>query len=82
MLKLIPVFTLSLVLAGNVAAALKFEKSEVEVAAKPEESQVSVEFRFKNTGEEALDVVDVSYACSCLSAGTDKDSYAPGEEGQ
>ena len=72
------VFACALSQAG---AALKFATSEVEVKAKPADSEVTAEFRFKNNGDQPIDILQVSYACSCLSAETDKERYEPGEAG-
>ena len=72
------VFACALTQAG---AALKFSTTEVEVKAKPSDSEVSAEFHFKNNGDQPIDIIQVTFACSCLSAVTDKERYEPGEEG-
>lgn len=42
---------------------------------------VTAEFRFHNSSPQAVRIVSVKTSCDCLSASTDKESYALGEEG-
>jgi hypothetical protein len=41
----------------------------------------SVDFEFKNTGDEPLEILDVQTSCGCTSAKPEKSAYAPGEVG-
>jgi hypothetical protein len=62
-------------------AGLEFEKNEIDVNAAPADEVLPVEFAFKNSGENSVTVDEITFACSCLSAETDKKTYAPGENG-
>jgi hypothetical protein len=63
-------------------AELKLEGgNHVDVKPKPEDETITVEFRFKNTGEKPVTVMSLESGCSCLSASLDKAVYAPGEIG-
>ena len=63
-------------------AELKLEGGDhVDVKPKPEDEVITVEFKFKNTGEKPVTVLSLESGCSCLSASLDKAVYAPGEIG-
>lgn len=72
---------LSFFLPAAADAALKLDVERVAVNPKPEDETVSVEFRFKNTGTKAVNIVGLESGCACLSASLDKRTYAPGESG-
>ena len=73
----------ALLLAGILSclADLKFDSKNIELKAKPTDDRLEAQFKFKNTGKEAVPITKISIGCSCLSAVTDKQSYAPGESG-
>ncbi len=64
------------------AGALKWDQTQIEVVAKPEEAQVSADFPFHNAGSSPVTIVDISTSCPCTSASAQKSTYAPGESGQ
>ncbi len=68
-------------MAPAAEGALVFDKKVAEIDAAPEDEELLVKFPFKNSGDKVVAVKKVDFACSCLSAETDKGSYAPGEEG-
>jgi len=67
--------------AAAAVAGLEFEKKSVDIEAKPADENLPVEFPFTNTSEKSITIQEVTYACSCLAAETDKEVYAPGEKG-
>jgi Protein of unknown function (DUF1573) len=78
--RLLPALLLTTALAH---AGLEFEKTEITVPAKADDTQVSAEFKFKVTGDRPVRITDIDPTCSCLKAET-KDGraeYKPGEEG-
>ena len=72
---------LSLAFPAGSIAELAFEKKEAQVSAKPSDESLLIEFPFVNKGKVAASVEDITFACSCLSAKTNKKEYAPSEEG-
>ncbi|MCB1226990.1 MAG: DUF1573 domain-containing protein [Verrucomicrobiales bacterium] len=62
-------------------AGLELDKPVIEVNPTPEQETVEVEFTFRNTGDKAITVKDISSTCSCLSASLDSRTYAPGASG-
>jgi len=76
---------LTVCLAGLPLVAsgkLIFPERELELNAKPSDEKVSFVFSFSNGGENTVNIEDVNVSCSCLSAKTDRSSYAAGEKGQ
>ena len=61
---------------------ITFDKKEIEITASADQETVTFVFPFKNTGKELVEVLDVNLTCSCLSAKTDKDVYAPSDKGK
>ena len=61
---------------------ITFDKKEIEITASADQETVTFVFPFKNTGKELVEVIDVNLTCSCLSAKTDKDFYAPSDKGK
>ena len=74
-------FIISLILTHPSYAGLVWESKTVELKAEPGQSSATVEFPFRNDGEEAVDVVKVSTSCGCTTASIDKRRYVPGEAG-
>jgi hypothetical protein len=66
---------------ATASAGLEFKEKAVDIEAKPTDENLPVEFPFTNTGDKPVTVQEITYACSCLDARTDKKIYAPGEEG-
>jgi hypothetical protein len=83
-----PLSTLTLVLAalaalpGAASAAFRFESTVVEVQAEFGAERATAVFRFTNAGSAPATVRGIETSCGCLSAKSDKKTYAPGESGQ
>lgn len=65
----------------GAGAAFRFEQNLVEVTPDFGQERVTAVFRFKNEGT-AGTVRSIETSCGCLSAESDKRSYAPGESGE
>jgi hypothetical protein len=76
---LLTVFFAVLPMVAN--GGLTFSERKIELSSKPSDEKVSFLFHFTNEGELNVDIEDVNLSCACLSAKTDKPSYAPGEKG-
>lgn len=76
-LALVSVFSLPL----SALAELTFEKTRVDLDAKPEDKTVTANFKFINKTGEPIAIRDIHTNCGCISATADKQSYAPGESG-
>ena len=59
-------------------AQITFEDKEIEITARADQEKVKFVFPFKNSGNEAVEIINVNLTCSCLSAKTDKEKYSPG----
>lgn len=74
--------------ASLTAAELTFEKTLVEVKAKPDVEVVHAKFAFENKSKETITITRYNAPCSCMSAKiirADKKksmSFAPGEKGE
>jgi hypothetical protein len=68
---------LALVLAPCVIADLVFEKTRIEIVAKPDQDQVEAVFKFENQGTTEARIVSVSSGCQCLSAKAAAELIAP-----
>jgi hypothetical protein len=69
---------LPLVASGGVT----FSERNIELNSKPADEKVSFVFNFINDGKDTVHIEDVHVSCACLSAKTDKLSYATGEKGR
>lgn len=65
-----------------LTAELVFEKTRIDILAKPDQEQVEAIFKFKNEGTTATRIVSVTSGCQCLSAKSSADKIAPGESGE
>ena len=63
-------------------AQITFEDKEIEITARADQEKVKFVFPFKNSGNEAVEIINVNLTCSCLSAKTAKEKYSPGESGK
>ncbi|CAN5147916.1 hypothetical protein BH23VER1_BH23VER1_34540 [soil metagenome] len=70
-----------LALPALAPAALTFENTRVDLKAEPEDEKIAARFKFSNQSDETVIVQEVHSNCGCISAKTDKSSYAPGESG-
>lgn len=67
-LEMIISMVLTVLLAPGLPAELVFEKTRIEVLAKPEQEEVAAIFKFTNQGTSEARIVSVSSGCQCLSA--------------
>jgi len=63
--------------APGLHAELVFERTRVEILAKPDQEQVEAVFKFENRGAAEARIVSVSSGCQCLSAKTSADVIPP-----
>jgi hypothetical protein len=61
---------------------LQFESRELEVTASPDDKQVTAEFVFHNAGENAVTIKRIRSSCDCTTAGLEKNTYQPEEDGR
>jgi hypothetical protein len=59
-------------------AELHFEKTRVDLKAKPDQENVEAVFEFENRGKTAARVVSVISGCQCLAAKFPEEAIAPG----
>ncbi len=69
-------------LAGIADAQLTWEKDRFDVKASADDTNASVDFKFKNSGTYPVTITRVHASCGCTTAKLDKMNYLPGEEGQ
>jgi hypothetical protein len=75
--------TLGLVsLAVARVDALEWPQPTMEAQTAPFQKTLSLVFVFKNAGALPVHLLDLQTSCSCITARTDKKTYAPGESGQ
>ena len=72
---------LGLLLAGTVHGGLTFESTSQSADAKATDTELTVEYAFKNTSSEPVRIEEIDSTCGCIKASTDKRVYAPGESG-
>lgn len=51
--------------AASLRAELEFEKTELTVKPKPGETRLTATFKFKNTGDTAVTITDITSGCGC-----------------
>ena len=66
---------------GKLGARITFEKVIHDFGSVGPETQNVCEFRFTNTGDSVLQIVEVTKTCACTPYSLDKTEYAPGESG-
>lgn len=69
--------SLAMVTAPGLAAELVFEKTRIEIVAKPDQEQVEAVFKFENQGTTGARIVSVSSSCQCLSVKAGAEEVAP-----
>ena len=62
--------------------ALKFESDTHDFGDIDQGNKVTTNFKFKNTGSDAIEIVNVSTSCGCTSATPEKKVYQSGESGE
>jgi len=68
-------------LPAVASASLMWETTQLDLPAKPKDSEVHGQFCFVNRGERPVTVLRVRPSCSCTVADLGKTDYAPGESG-
>jgi hypothetical protein len=71
---------LGCVLPARAAGLLRWERDSIDVAARPGQRVVHVDFPFSNCGDKPVTIVSVETSCRCTSADSSKTIYAPGEK--
>lgn len=64
-----------------IHAALEFEKTTVERNAKPEDTELLYQFKFKVTGDAPVIIKEFRALCDCLQIDADRKIYQTGETG-
>ena len=64
------------------SSKLKFEKEEFDFGQTKEGDKLSHTFRFENSGDSVLKIINVQTSCGCAAALVTKKSYNPGEKGE
>lgn len=71
-------------LCGGVAFAkneLSFKETVIPVKVAPGNDSITASFSFTNTSATTVKISKIHVSCDCTSAGTEKQTYAPGETG-
>ena len=78
-----PIIAILFFLIGIIpVAALDWQQRTLDAHAEPFQKTVTLAFEFKNGGTRPVHILDLKTSCSCLSAASEKSSYAPGETGK
>ena len=75
-------FLVLLLVAGQLRAALTWERLRAEVTVKPGENAAVASFRFTNPGPKPVRLTTVQPGCDCLRVEVAKRDFATGESGQ
>ncbi|WOO41644.1 DUF1573 domain-containing protein [Rubellicoccus peritrichatus] len=76
-------FLISLLLSGPFChAALEWESTRLDLPAKVGEEEIIGVFKFKNTGDNAIEILTTRSSCGCTIPEMAKQVYAPGESGE
>jgi hypothetical protein len=78
----IVLFSLSILIAMNARAELKWEQTQVELHPAAGDKQAIGHFKYQNTGGEAVHFKSVHSSCGCTAAQSQKDQVGPGEKGE
>ncbi|MEM9480741.1 MAG: DUF1573 domain-containing protein [Verrucomicrobiota bacterium] len=82
-MKILPFVTAISALGASLAMAqLTFPETEIEKSMEASEDTTTVTFRFENKSDAEIKIEEVKTSCVCLTAKTDKESYAPGDSGE
>ena len=79
---LLNIFLGCLLLPAAASAALSFDNDKITHQATIDESEYVAVFAFKNIGEEAVEILDVSSSCGCTTAMPSQRVFEPGEAGE
>lgn len=66
--------------SARASGRLDWDRTSIDVTAKPGEKVIHVDFPFRNAGDRPVTLVSVETSCRCTSAETSKRTYAPGEK--
>ena len=77
----IEIQSVSLVTKDSTYAKMIFEKQTHDFGASAKGDILTYEFKFKNEGEEVLEIGDVTSDCECLTFTVDQSTVQPGESG-
>jgi hypothetical protein len=67
----------------SLSAALEFEKTAIEIQAKPSQKAVTAIFRCRNTGKKAVTVTRIRTTCGCTTAAVSGDkTIQPGADAE
>jgi hypothetical protein len=69
-------------LSTNAIAQLSWENSEQKVTAGATDQFVEAKYRFTNTGNYPVTIIEVQPSCGCTTVQLAKKEYAPGESGE
>jgi hypothetical protein len=67
--------------AAPAPSTFSWEVAERVVTSHPGQETVSVVFPFRNATDHTLRIMTINSSCTCTTATTAKDAYAPGEKG-
>ena len=67
--------------AACLAGALRWDQTRIEAVALPEQTEVAVDYAFRNTRQTPLTIIRVETSCPCTVATPSKESFWPGETG-
>ena len=78
--------TILLLIAGSLIAhaqnpKIQFENATYDFGEIDLGTKVNAEFKFKNTGDATLRIIDVTPTCGCTTVNPEKELYEPGESG-
>lgn len=59
--------------------ALKWDKSDIDLAIAPAQDLVTTEFKCENTSDKTVSILAVRGSCGCIEAAADKKELMPGE---
>jgi len=67
--------------ASFAIAEIEWERKEATLVVHPAQRRATVEFKFRNAGNEAIEFLSLRPSCGCLSIYPEKKRYLPGESG-
>jgi hypothetical protein len=65
-----------------LAASLQWQRTDLQLVAKPGQDSMSAVFVFRNAGDKPVRILALDPSCSCMSAEPDKAVHLPGESGE
>lgn len=74
--------TLSILLAVNARAELKWDQTTIELHPTPSDKQAIAHFKYENVGKTAVHFKSVHASCGCTTAQSQQDVVNPGDKGE